>query len=68
MNCSRCKFLITSTPGLVLPSGKQVCQSCVVMEGIERLDNHYAKREGDQSRRELEKEDMEGFDIAIDQE
>ena len=68
MYCSRCKFLVTGIPGLVLPSGKHVCQSCVAMEGAERIDKHHAKKAIDKYRQELEEEDMEGFDIAIDQE
>jgi hypothetical protein len=37
------------------------------MQSVERLDKHYAKLENESWQDELKKEDMEGFDIAIDQ-
>jgi hypothetical protein len=37
------------------------------MQSVERLDKHYAKLRIESWQDELKKEDMEGFDIAIDQ-
>ena len=67
MKCAKCKFTVTGIPGEVLSNGRCICQSCVAMQSVERLDKHYAKLENESWQDELKKEDMEGFDIAIDQ-